>query len=98
MRRLQLDELGSLKPGSDSAELRFTNRDGNTEVWIIPRTPVDSLSLLVQSVGSAYIDNGVDSRLALQIETINRLLAHVKEHCPDFAGGRCYFEWEGDKK
>lgn len=76
-------ELGSLKAGESTAELRFVNHKGQTEAWII-QLGSDYMKLQRRvyhgEVIAAYIDDGVDSRLANQAETIDRLTKHIAYH------------------
>jgi DNA-binding response OmpR family regulator len=79
-RRLALpNELGYLSTENKTAEIRFTNGNGETEVWMVsagdPRTMVDRDDILM-----AYIDAGVDLQKGLQTEHINRLLKHLEWH------------------
>ncbi|SRR6266498_1766027 len=100
MKQLPIDKL-SLLSACRSAELRFTNDDGETEAWIVTGPRVSWMMKGIdpkRDVRFAYIDNGTDTRISRQLESINRLLSHVKHHCPEFNNnGECTFIWEGDK-
>lgn len=97
MRRLPLDKLGALKPGEIAVELRFVNTEGETEVWMVDANQ-DFLSSIRRGRDTplAYIDDGIDIRIANQKRTIDRLLAHTQFHCPEYENppGRCYFSEE----
>lgn len=73
-------QLGRLKRGEATVELRFVNTDGETEAWIIDKRALDLRFIRDSCVSRAYIDDGVDSRLANQGETIGRLTKHVAYH------------------
>jgi hypothetical protein len=97
VRRLPLDKLGTLKPGEVAVELRFINTDGETEVWMVEANE-DFLSSIrrTRNTPLAYVDDGIDVRIATQKRTIDRLLSHVKFHCPQFSSrnGTCKFREE----
>lgn len=68
--------LGQPKKGEQTAELRFVNAKGETEVWLISIEIAEE----VTKVWKAYIDDSVDSRLGLQRMSIERLQRHVQLH------------------
>lgn len=77
------DGLGQLREGEQSVELRFVNQQGETEVWILKGANVGPnrlAGLTGATVWKAYIDDGVDSRLGLQREIIERLYRHLDQH------------------
>jgi hypothetical protein len=71
--------------GERLVEFRFTNAQGVTEAWMIPANLLswDELSKMVKL---AYLDRGVDLRLAHQKASIDRLLDHVQFHHKGFQG------------
>lgn len=86
-KRLELTDLGHHLPASGLIEIRFTNQDGKTEVWMVPnkyREDEESSVLGMLREGSyvklAYIDNGVDSRLGLQRDRMDLMLRHIQHH------------------
>ena len=91
---MPLDKLGTLKPGEVAVELRFINTDGETEVWMVEANK-DFLSAIRRGRDTplAYIDDGIDIRIANQRNTIDRMLSHLHMHCPEYENppGRCYF-------
>jgi hypothetical protein len=79
--RVPLEDLGRPAANQPLVELRFVNENGNTEVWMLKREMLDFEGLSNPTrVRLAYLDRGVDSRLATQAESINRLQAHVNQH------------------
>jgi hypothetical protein len=81
-------KLGVYKPGSGFLELRFTNLEDQTEVWLIPEGAVDFGRIQgLNQVKLAYVDYGVDIRLANQRYVIDRLQKHVEAHHLDIADG-----------
>lgn len=86
-----LDLPGGLGRLSDNnVEVRFTNADGATEVWIIKlldgnRDPHNIIHAGV--VWKAYTDDGMDSRIANQRNIIERLWAHIRWHHKDYGPG-----------
>jgi hypothetical protein len=77
------EELGRPMEGAETVELRFANAEGRTEVWILKAGPI-LFSGAAAGVGGfiwkAYIDGGVDIRLSLQRQSIDRLLRHIEAH------------------
>jgi hypothetical protein len=81
-------ELGELKPDEQTVEIRFVNTKGQTEVWIYRLAPqlagAWALNLPQRirdgAVWEAYIDEGVDARLATQAGSIERLTPHLEYH------------------
>lgn len=73
------DQLGVMKAGETGIQVRFVNRDGKTEVWIIPARALN-LGDLRAEVLMAGIDNQVDVRLSNQAEIIGRMTQHVEYH------------------
>jgi len=86
VRKLERDRLGRLGKDVQIVELRFTNEDGETEVWHLPAqqmaTRLVDDNVLIQPVNilQAYIDDGVDVRLGNQAEIIGRLMRHLRAH------------------
>lgn len=83
--RIDLKDLGSLKPDGGLIEVRFTNTDGRTEVWMVPndiwgQASEGALEILRPHVKLAYLDYGVDSRLGLQRDRIDLMLRHIQQH------------------
>lgn len=83
MRRLKLENLGSLKASESDVQVRFVNEHGQTEVWIVHADSA-TLNRLRGAVRMAGIDDQVDFRIGTQAASISRLLEHVKFHCPKF--------------
>lgn len=82
IQRLPID-LGQLKEGESTVELRFVNTKGETEVWILKgdkANPAWIAHEINAIVWKAYIDDGVDHRLELQRMIIDRLQRHVLAH------------------
>jgi hypothetical protein len=69
--------LGQVREGK--AELRFTNQDGQTEVWLFGLNDHDT-KWFKSKTTEAYIDDGVDARLGLQANAIGRLTKHLAWH------------------
>ena len=69
--------LGQVREGK--AELRFTNQNGETEVWVFGLNDKD-VKWFKSKTTEAYIDDGVDSRLGLQANAVGRLMKHVAWH------------------
>lgn len=86
VRKLEPDRLGRLGKDAQVVELRFTNEDGETEVWHLPaqqmaaRLVEENLLIQPANVVQAYIDDGVDSRLGNQANIIDRLMRHLAAH------------------
>lgn len=96
------DGLGQLREGDTTAELRFVNTKGETEVWILKG--VDPVRLTGSSeagirgvVCKAYIDDGVDARLGLQREIIERLHRHILAHHDDDSLGAAQCKFSGNE-
>jgi hypothetical protein len=84
--RVDTSALGSPDESQPLVEFRFTNTEGATEVWLLRRETLDFEGLgSAERVRMAYLDNGVDSRIARQRESIERLLRHVDAHHSDLA-------------
>jgi hypothetical protein len=94
MRKVLRSDRGRLKDGETTVEVRFINEDGETECWLVEDFVSEHIR---ERVKASYIDDGVDARIANQAESINRLLDHVKYHCPRFAdrSGNCGYQWRG---
>lgn len=87
-RRIELNQLGRPAENAPIAELRFTNKDGKTEVWMLGVETLDFEGLSSpQRVRIAYLDEGIDIRLGNQRDAIDRLLRHVNAHHSDIADG-----------
>ena len=83
-KRIQLNQLGRPADGNPICELRFTNKDGQTEVWMIRTDTLDFEGLSSPTrVRVAYLDEGVDVRLGNQQASIDRLLKHLDHHHVD---------------
>jgi len=86
-RRIELNQLGRPAESAPIAELRFTNKDGKTEVWMLGVDTLDFEGLSSpQRVRIAYLDEGIDIRLGNQRDSIDRLLRHVNAHHEDLKG------------
>jgi hypothetical protein len=74
LQRIVLPDISQPREDQPTAELRFVNPDGSTEVWIISKAvmPWDDENFK-SAVRLAYLDYGVDSRLANQRASIERL-------------------------
>jgi hypothetical protein len=75
--RVPLERLGRPKANQPQVELRFTNEHGTTEVWMISTSAL-YFDALKGRVRLAYLDHGVDIRLANQSASIDRLTKHLK--------------------
>lgn len=85
--RIKLADLSEPRKDQPIVELRFVNPDGNTEVWMVHKESIDLLALSSFGlVRLAYLDKGVDSRLANQSASIDRLQSHVDFHHDGLAG------------
>lgn len=68
-------------------EIRFTNTDGATEVWMVPNEPEDSsfssILRLVRAdaqVKLAFLDSGVDVRVSLLMKQAEANREHIGTH------------------
>lgn len=77
-------QLGFPHEKISTAEIRFVNEKGQTEVWVFrldqSQSPDGLFSELCNRVWMAYLDDGVDSRLANQAAAISRLVEHLQVH------------------
>lgn len=85
-------------PVGAQVEVRYTGSDGKTHSWLVKLIEQESAEDLTAYIGpgdiriSGWMQGGtmsstVDARLEGQKVIIDRLLAHVKYHCPDFSSG-----------
>lgn len=75
--------LGQAKDGETTVEVRFVNSKGETEVWLLKTGAINSflkLATAAAPVWKAYVDDGMDTRLANQRASIQRLLDHLEFH------------------
>lgn len=80
-KRILQGDLSEPRKDQPIVELRFVNPDGDTEVWMVHKESIDLQALSSFGlVRLAYLDKGVDSRLATQRESIDRLLKHLNTH------------------
>lgn len=94
--RVELSKLGRPAQNQPIVELRFINQNGDTEAWLIRRETLDFEGLSSPTrVRVAYLDRGVDTRLATQKASIERLgsqlyesAQHISAHHRDIADGR----------
>ena len=67
-------------------EIRFTNKDGVTEVWMVPNKPYgqDGVEILAslrrEGVKLAFLDSGVDSRIGLLSQQAETARDHIGKH------------------
>lgn len=89
MQALNVENKSQADSATGLIELRFTNPKGKTEVWIIqPPAEIDGFGPTFNpqemagcgEVVRAYIDDGVDARLAVQAASVDRLAKHVSHH------------------
>jgi hypothetical protein len=80
MRELKPEERGLPQIHNGSVEVRFTNMNGETEVWVVKMLPEELKGVEPADIIAAYIDDGVDVRLARQAETIGRLMRVIRAH------------------
>jgi hypothetical protein len=88
VRSLDVADTGEIKDSETDVEIRFVNTKGETEVWVYRLSPQLgenwrlSLPQRVRDgrIIAAYIDEGVDSRLATQAGSIERLTKHLEYH------------------
>jgi hypothetical protein len=79
--RVPLEDLGRPAANQPLVELRFVNENGSTEVWMLKREMLDFEGLSSPTrVRLAYLDRGVDTRLANQLASIESLQRHIKYH------------------
>jgi hypothetical protein len=80
-KRVPLDQLSRPRSDQPTVEMRFVNENGDTEVWLIRKDKLDFEGLSSpERVRLAYLDRGVDVRLATQRDSIERLQRHVESH------------------
>lgn len=85
--RIKLADLSGPRKDQPIVELRFVNPNGDTEVWMLPTLALPwEDSDFRGAVRLAYLDRGVDSRLATQRGSIDRLQSHVDFHHDGLAG------------
>lgn len=85
MRELKAEEIGRLKHGETTVQMRFVNEDGETEVWIVALGLIQEdankeLHALRTTILKKFIDDQVDVRLGNQANSIDRLTKHLLWH------------------
>lgn len=68
-------------------EIRFTNTDGHTEVWMVKAEDLGTPDFMRDNrvVKLAYLDSGVDSRVGLLLQQNSAFRDHIVDHHRELA-------------
>lgn len=91
--RINAEALAARPKSGDLVELRYVI-DGRTVSVMLETKNFSIMSgttgvqLIGKIAGADYAPEGIDGRNERQRESINRLLAHLEAHCPEFISGQ----------